>query len=116
DSKRSVGVVLADVSECLRKAGICHGRHGDQEVVREIGGRATHKHDCKRGPPSAQLAAFPRAPRPDSMRSSALRAFGAAIRTLACAALAATVWSVADPAAAKLVIMHGYAELTSAIV
>ena len=50
------------------------------------------------------------------MRSSAFKAFGATARALACAVLAAAAWSPAGPAAAKLVIMHGYAELTSAIV
>ena len=50
------------------------------------------------------------------MRSPSFKAFGATVRALACAALAATAWSATGPAAAKIVIMHGYAELTSAIV
>jgi alkaline phosphatase D len=38
----------------------------------------------------------------------------AAVRALACSALAIAAWSAADRAAARLVVMHGYAELTSA--
>ena len=49
------------------------------------------------------------------MRSPALKAFVAS-RALGCATLAAIVCALPEPAAAKLVIMHGYAELTSAIV
>ena len=45
-----------------------------------------------------------------------MQAFGASARALVFAALTAIAWSAADPAAAKLVIMHGYAELTSATV
>jgi len=38
----------------------------------------------------------------------------AAVRALACAVLAVAAWSAAHPADAKLVVMHGYAEPTSA--
>ena len=60
DAERAVLVVLADVRQRVRKVRVRHRRHGDQEVMREIGGRGPHgvghSRNCKRRPLSAQLA------------------------------------------------------------
>ena len=41
DAERAVLVVLADVRQRVRKMRVRHRRHGDQEVMREIGGRGS---------------------------------------------------------------------------
>ena len=42
DAERAVLVVLADERQRVREIGIGHRRHGDQEVVREVGGGTGH--------------------------------------------------------------------------
>ena len=60
DAERAFRTVLADVGERVRKMRVRHRRHGDQEMMREIGGSrpdgVTHGCNCKRGPLWAQLA------------------------------------------------------------
>ena len=56
DAERAVLVVLANEGQRVREIGIGHRRHGDQEVVREVGGRTSHGSNCNLRPPAAQLA------------------------------------------------------------
>ena len=70
--------------------------------------------NCKRRLPSAQLAAF-RVPLARHMHPAFAQQFNAAVvRTITCALLAVAACTAAGSTAAKLIVMHGYAELTSA--
>ena len=118
DAERAVLVVLADVGERVRKMRIRHRRHGDQEVMREIGGRGhgvTHGCNCKRRSPLGTIGA----PANRHLTSVLLLSAPSTLRRLrrVCICLALLLPALAacaPPAQAGLVLMHGPAELTSA--